>query len=174
MSTRRKSSRQQVGARHHPRPRRVGRPLLQQVATLARLLSASEARSHARRFGLDVPEWRIIAVLGDGAPFSVAEAAMRGAIDKPRASRAVQALARRGLVERTHDAFDARRTLLRLTTKGRALYRRVTSFARARERTLLGALAPVEQRELERLLAKLQREAERLLAVRAREPGAEG
>ena len=143
--------------------------MLPQLASLARLIAAAEARSQGRRFGLEVPEWRVVAVLGDGAPRSVADAATRAAIDKSRASRAVQVLARRGLVERTHDAFDARRTLLRLTTKGRALYRRVTSFARARERTLLAALAPGEQRELGRLLAKLQREAERLLPPR--DPG---
>jgi DNA-binding MarR family transcriptional regulator len=70
---------------------------------------------------------------------------------------ALQSLARGGYLERTHDAFDARRTLFRLSTRGRALYRRVASSTRARERTLLAGLTAVERRQLDRLLAKLQR-----------------
>ena len=50
--------------------------------------------------------------------------------------------------------------LFRLSTRGRALYRRVASRMRARERALLAGLAPVERRQLDRLLAKLQRAAE--------------
>jgi DNA-binding MarR family transcriptional regulator len=134
---------------------------------LARLLGLGEARLHARRFGLEGPQWQVVAALGEGAPVSVAEVAARGGIEKGRAARAAQALSRRGFVERTHDAFDARRMVLCLTTKGRALYRRVAALARARERTLLATLAPGEQRELDRLLAKLQREAEKALGIRA-------
>ena len=156
MSKRRKAG-GRAGARRHPRPREPA--LLQRIAGLADALATAEARLRERRFGLAVPEWRVVVVLGDGAPASLAEVAARGGVDRPHASRAAQALARRGIVERTHDAFDARRTLVRLTTKGRALSRRVALLARARERTLLAALAPSEQRELERLLAKVQRHA---------------
>jgi len=88
---------------------------------------------------------------------SAAETAARAGLDKARASRALQSLSRGGYLERTHDAFDARRTLFRLSTRGRALYRRVASSARARERTLLAGLTAVERRQLDRLLAKLQR-----------------
>jgi DNA-binding MarR family transcriptional regulator len=102
-------------------------------------------------------------VLGEGAPVSLVETAARGGIEKGRAARAAQTLSRRGCLERTHDPFDARRTMLSLTTKGRALYRRATLFARARERVLLAALAPGEQRALARVLAKLQRAAEKAL-----------
>src|SRR5215831_17248410 len=126
-------------------------------------VAATDRRLRERRFGLAAPEWRVVVALGDGAPASLAEVAARGGLDRPRASRAAQALARRGMVERSHDAFDARRTLVRLTTKGRALSRRVALLARARERTLLAALAPSEQRELERLLAKIQRHAAAVL-----------
>jgi DNA-binding MarR family transcriptional regulator len=100
----------------------------------------------------------VAAALGDGAARSAA-AATRGSLDRVEASRALQALVRERYVERIHDAFDARRTLFRLTTRGRALYRRLASRARARERTLLAALAPAERRQLDRLLRKLERAA---------------
>ncbi len=161
MSTRRKRNGSRTGARRHRRARGAASSLLPRIATLAALLGTAEARQRIRRFGLDAAEWRLLTVLGDGAPVSLVEAAARGATGKGRAARAAQALARRGVVERTHDPFDARRTVLRLTTKGRALYRRATLLARARARVLLAALAPGEQRELERLLAKLQLAAEK-------------
>jgi DNA-binding MarR family transcriptional regulator len=168
VSTRRKPNGGRAGARRHRRARAASSPL-PRIATLAALLGTAEVRLYTHRFGLDAAEWRLLTGLGDGAPVSLVEAAARGAIEKGRAARAAQALARRGFVERTHDPFDARRTVLRLTTKGRALYRRATLFARARERRLLAALTPGEQRDLERLLAKLQRAAQKALGSRTAE-----
>jgi DNA-binding MarR family transcriptional regulator len=153
-----------TGPRRHRRTRAPASSALPRIAALAAALAAAELRLHARRFGLDAAEWRVLAALGDGAAVSLAEAAARGAVERARAVRAAQALARRGIVERTHDPFDARRLVLQLTTKGRALYRRATLLARERERLLLAALAPGEQRELERLLAKLERAAQKALA----------
>jgi DNA-binding MarR family transcriptional regulator len=169
VSTRRKPNDGRAGARQHRRARGATGSALPRIAALAALLGTAEVRLHTRRFGLDAAQWRVLTVLGDAAPVSMVEAAARGAIEKGRAARAAQALARRGFVERTHDPFDARRTVLRLTTKGRALYRRATLLARARERLLLAALAPGEQRDLERLLAKLHRAAENALGSRTAE-----
>ncbi len=160
MSTRRQPGAGRPRALRHPRPRVAAVPLLERLASLARLFAAAAARGPADRFGLDPAGWRVVAALGDGAARSAAETAARSALDKARASRALQALARAGYLERTHDAFDARRTLFRLTTRGRALYRRVALRARVRERALLAGLTPVERRQLDRLLAKLQRAAE--------------
>jgi DNA-binding MarR family transcriptional regulator len=130
------------------------------IATLADLL----ALGVSWRFGLVTHEWRILAVLGEGRPLSAAELARRTAIDKGRVSRAVAGLMRRGLVERESDAFDARRTMLRLSLKGRATYRRIVPLAAARERALLAVLTAPERRQLERLLAKLHERAEAMLA----------
>lgn len=163
MSTRPKPRAGRAGARRHRRARVASRSPLPRLAALAALLRGAEVRLHSRRFGLDAVEWRVLAVLSDGAAASLVTAGARAAVEKGRAARAGQALARRGLVERTHDPFDARRTVLRLTTKGRALYRRAALAARARDRRLLAALSPTEQRELERLLGKLHRAAERAL-----------
>jgi DNA-binding MarR family transcriptional regulator len=54
--------------------------------------------------------------------------------------------------------------MLRLSQKGRAVYRRIVPLAAARERELLAVLTPAERRELERLLAKLHLRAEAMLA----------
>ncbi len=157
MSVRRKGARRPP-ARRHRRPRAAGRPLAERLAALARLLGTPAASGE--RFGLDPAGWRVVAVLGDGLARSPAETAARSGLEKTRAARALQALARAGYLERAHDAFDARRIRFRLSTRGRALYRRVAARARAQERALLAALTPGERRQLDRLLARLQRAAE--------------
>ena len=134
------------------------------IATLGNLLARSGSRVYARRFGLALREWRILAVLGEGRTLSAVEIVRRTAIDKGRVSRTVASLLRRGLVAREADAFDARRTMLRLSLKGRALYRRVVPLAAARERALLAVLTAPERRQLERLLAKLHERAEAMFA----------
>ena len=103
-------------------------------------------------------------MLGEGRPLSAVEIVRRTAIDKGRVSRTLASLLRRGLVAREADAFDARRTMLRLSLKGRALYRRVVPLAAARERALLAVLTAPERRQLERLLAKLHERAEAMFA----------
>jgi DNA-binding MarR family transcriptional regulator len=156
MSTRRKSGGRAPVALRHRRQRALAPPLGGRIAALARVLGA---RAPDERFGLDAARLQVVAALGDGAARSPAAAAARGGLDRVEASRALQALVRERYVERTYDAFDARRTLFRLTARGRALYRRVASRTRARERALLAALTPAERRQLDRLLAKLERAA---------------
>jgi DNA-binding MarR family transcriptional regulator len=148
-------------------PLALARSVPQRIATLADLLALGAARPYAQQFRLAAREWRILAVLGEGAPMSAAALAKRTAIDKGRVSRTVDRLQRRALVEREPDAFDGRRAILRLTPKGRATYRRIVPFARARERALLASLTPAERRLLERVLAKLLRRAEALLGPAA-------
>jgi DNA-binding MarR family transcriptional regulator len=155
---RRKRVGRRSGAPRHARPRPQTASLIERLAALVRLLGTRAAP--AERSGLDAAAWRVVAALGDGAARSAAETAARSGFDRPRTARALKSLARDGYLERTHDAFDARRTLFRLSTRGRALYRRVAASARARERALLAGLSPVERRQLDRLLAKLRRAVE--------------
>jgi DNA-binding MarR family transcriptional regulator len=168
-------SRPAAQPRQHPRRpglgARRGAPLApHRIAALAHLLARSALRQYARRFGLGIDDWHVLAVLGDGRPLSAAEVSRRTAIDRQRAGRMAAGLVRRGLVEREPDAFDARRITLRLSLKGRALYRRIAPLAAAGEHALLAVLTAPERRQLERLLAKLLERAEAMLAARGGTP----
>ncbi len=132
------------------------------LSVLANQVSHALARLYASRHGLTIAEWRLMAVLGEGAPRSAGEVAALTAMDKVRVSRAVHGLRRRGLLDRRPDAGDRRRAALRLTAEGAAVYRRIVPLARALEAELMAALDPAERAELDRLLAKLQRRAETL------------
>ena len=85
----------------------------------------------------------------------VANAVGRGA---PAVSRAVEALVRSGLVERTHDPDNRRRLALRLTPEGRDQLAAAPRAGRGLE-SKLGRLAPSELRAIERGIEILERAA---------------
>lgn len=74
---------------------------------------------------------------------------------KPSMSRAVRSLAERGLIKKRSDPSDVRRTLLRTTDDGMALYDQVSPAFVEREKKILSALSSKEATELLRLLTKL-------------------
>jgi DNA-binding MarR family transcriptional regulator len=75
-------------------------------------------------------------------------------LDKSTLSPAMEALAARGLVQRTRDAADGRAWALSLTPQGRQLLARMRARIEAQERVIADALAPAERR---RLLAAMRR-----------------
>ncbi len=132
------------------------------LSVLANTVSAALSGAYARRFGLTVPEWRVIAVLARAPGLSAAEVAARTAMDKVAVSRAVASLARGGRVRRAQAARDRRRSVLTLTTRGRSVYRRIVPLALAYEQRLLEALSADEQAQFGKLLARLLDRSRRL------------
>lgn len=76
-------------------------------------------------------------------------------MDKVAVSRAVQAMLRRGLVERTVDASDRRRSALRLSKRGWAIHNEIVPMALEYEHRLLQAMTPEERAALDTLLQRL-------------------
>jgi DNA-binding MarR family transcriptional regulator len=126
------------------------------LSVLSNLVSSRLAAHYSRRFGLGIPEWRVLAVLAQAPGLSAAEVVERTAMDKVAVSRAVAALRRDGRLERRADAQDRRRSRLRLSAAGTAVYREVVPVARRLERELLDALSPADRAALERILPALQ------------------
>ncbi len=90
--------------------------------------------------------------LGDGA--SVNELAAAIGVDQPRASRVVAECVERGLVTRSTDSRDARRSIIALTESGRAvLDERRRERRNAVERALDG-FTPEEREQFAALLAR--------------------
>src|SRR5512147_221812 len=85
-------------------PLALDRFLPYRLSVLANTVSTSIARVYARRFGLSVPEWRVMAVLGMSPPLTAGDVCGRTAMDKVRVSRAVARLLRGGLLDRRVDA----------------------------------------------------------------------
>lgn len=129
------------------------------LSVLANVISRSVAAIYEERFGLTIPEWRVMAVLGlDEAgpePVSANSVAARTAMDKVQVSRAIARMVQAGLVSRDTDSSDRRRSALALTAKGRAVYREIVPAALRYEAELLASLDAAETATLDRLLAKL-------------------
>lgn len=132
------------------------------LSILSNRVSQTIASAYARRFGLGVTEWRVIAVLGRYPGLSANGVAARTAMDKVAVSRTVARLLERGLLQRdTHDD-DRRRSVLELSRDGYGIYDEVVPLALEYERRLLAPLDADEQAQLDRLLRKLNEGVARL------------
>lgn len=127
------------------------------LSVLSNTVSAALAGAYARRFGLTIPQWRVVAVLARSPGLSAAAVAERTAMDKVAVSRAVAGLARAGRIRRLLAASDRRRSVLTLTARGLAVYRRIVPLALAYERRLLAELNDGERAQFEALLGRLQK-----------------
>jgi DNA-binding MarR family transcriptional regulator len=127
------------------------------LSVLSNTVSSALAGAYARRFGLTIPQWRVVAVLARSPGLSAAAVAERTAMDKVAVSRAVTGLARSGRVRRLLALSDRRRSVLTLTARGRAVYRQIVPLALAYERRLLSELSPAERAQFDRLLSRLQK-----------------
>jgi DNA-binding MarR family transcriptional regulator len=129
------------------------------LSVLTNTMSRAFARRYGERFGLSIPEWRVMAVLGRFAPLSANEVAERTAMDKVRVSRAVARLMKTGLIDRATDSGDRRRSALKLSRAGRRMHEAIIPMARQIEAALLARLSPAERSALDGLVSKLTESA---------------
>nr|PZN77186.1 MAG: MarR family transcriptional regulator [Pseudomonadota bacterium] len=125
------------------------------LSVLANVVSTAIAGAYQQRFGLTIPEWRVLAVLASTPDLSAAEVAQRTAMDKVAVSRAVSSLLRAGRLERRVAANDRRRSLLRLSPAGHRVYSQVVPFALRYECELIRPLSERERAVLDRVLRVL-------------------
>jgi DNA-binding MarR family transcriptional regulator len=123
--------------------------------SLAQKISVSLSRIYVQRFGITVPEWRTLVTLAEYGELQSKQVAAYTSMDKVRVSRAVAALADKGLLRRRPCDRDSRAALLDLTEAGQALYRRIVPEALAWESQLLAPLSEPEREALFGLLDKL-------------------
>jgi DNA-binding MarR family transcriptional regulator len=124
---------------------------------LAAEVSAALAVEYQARYGLDIPEWRVLATLGFRQEACSAQyIAHCTRTHKSTISRAVTALMQRQLVERVENEADRREFRLRMTRKSRALYQELIPRLLRREQQILSCLSAPERREFARLLGKLE------------------
>jgi len=125
------------------------------LSVLSNRVSDAIARLYSDRFGLTIPEWRIMAVLGQTPGLSARDVAVRTAMDKVQVSRAVASLVGAKRVIRDVDESDARVSRLSLSARGRAIYDEIVPLALHLEEVLLAAMTTEERRTLNRLMEKL-------------------
>ena len=125
---------------------------------LAAEVSAALSSEYQERYGLDIPEWRVLATLGfRNDACSAQYIAHCTRTHKSTISRAVTALMRRQLVERVENADDRREFSLRMTRKGRALYEELIPRLLRKEREIMCCLTAQERASFARALGKIEK-----------------
>ncbi|MBM1170462.1 MarR family winged helix-turn-helix transcriptional regulator [Microvirga arabica] len=100
---------------------------------------------------LTIPEWRVLATLGQFEAMSAKAIGRHSAMHKTKVSRAVRALEERRWLRRRPSQEDRREEILTLTTLGQKAYLEIVPKALAFERRLLEQLGPESEPLLETL-----------------------
>ncbi|WP_410708355.1 MarR family winged helix-turn-helix transcriptional regulator [Bradyrhizobium sp. BWA-3-5] len=128
-----------------------------QLNRLAAEVSSALSAEYAARYGLDIPEWRVLATLGfRHEPCSAQYVADCTRTHKSTISRAVTSLLKQQIIERVENADDRREFRLQLTGKGAALYEELIPRLLRREQEILSCLSAQERRDFARLLGKIE------------------
>ena len=118
------------------------------------------ANRFAEDFGLTIPEWRVMAVVGRFTAISPSRVSDWTGMDKVKVSRAAATLVARGLLRQTQDPSDGRARVLRMTRKGERIHAGAIPLARELEDDLRTALNRAEWSTLQRALARLDKHLE--------------
>ena len=128
------------------------------LSVLSHTISTNIARVYEKRFGVSIPEWRVIAILGRFPGLSAVEVADRTLMDKVAVSRAVTKLIKNGRIDREFADADRRRSILNLSEEGRKVHNEIAPLALKFERKLLQDISEEDYRTyndiLDRLLSK--------------------
>ena len=124
---------------------------------LAAEVSSALSVEYATRYGLDIPEWRVLATLGfRHDPCRAQYVADCTRTHKSTISRAVTSLLKRQMIERVENADDRREFRLQLTPKGAELYEELIPRLLRREQEILSCLSAQDRRDFARLLGKIE------------------
>jgi DNA-binding MarR family transcriptional regulator len=120
-------------------------------------VSAALSSEYHERYGLDIPEWRVIATLGfRNEACSAQYIAQCTRTHKSTISRAVTSLMERQLIERVENEDDRREFRLRMTPRGTALYEELIPRLLRREQEILSCLSTQERKDFAKLLGKIE------------------
>ncbi|RED45764.1 MarR family winged helix-turn-helix transcriptional regulator [Aestuariispira insulae] len=141
-----------------------------QVRVFYRTVSQSVTEVYARRHGLSVQEWRVMAVMGNDQPMAAGDLVEKSSMDKVQISRALKRLEETGLLHRREDPADRRRVILTLTDQGNAIFRELVPLVLKLEQDLLAGLDAKERASLLGLMEKVKANAERAMSAEKQEP----
>ena len=133
------------------------------LSVTTNIVSDLIAGRYRSQFGLKVPEWRVMAVLGDAGALTQRALAGGTRMDKVAVNRACKVLEERGLAARSPNAHDGRSHHLELTSAGRAMFDRIMPMALDMETRLFACLSAREAELLKATLGKLDRQATAML-----------
>ena len=135
-----------------------------QLNVVASLVSQALSRVYSRRYGIGVPEWRVLVTLGQYEAMTAKAIGAHTHMHKTKVSRAVALMERRRLLARRTNRDDMREAFLSLTAAGRAMYEEVAPYALDFARRLTEILTPADRDAFNRALSQLTARSAQLAA----------
>jgi DNA-binding MarR family transcriptional regulator len=145
-------------------PLKLEKFLPYQLNVVASLVSLALSRVYARRYGIGVPEWRVLVTLGQYGVMTGKAIGAHTHMHKTKVSRAVALMEQRKLLVRRANRADMRESFLSLTGTGRAMYEEVAPHALDFTRRLTEILDPADRDAFDRALRKLTERSAQLVA----------
>ncbi|MBI3710332.1 MAG: MarR family transcriptional regulator [Proteobacteria bacterium] len=109
-----------------------------------------------RNYGIDIQEWRVLAVLQSHGDQRLIDLAALTSIDVSTLSRLVTRMVGAGLVQRTRGARDGRSVQVSLTERSRRIVLQLVPKARSVERAALNGMSTDEVEQLKQHLSRIQ------------------
>lgn len=122
---------------------------------LATEVSQTLARVYGKQFGISIPEWRVLATLGQFGVMTARDVGAHSRMHKTTVSRAVAALEKRQLIHRRANRSDMREAFLTLSEAGQLVYRDIVPMAKTFSEKLCEGISENELALLEQLIDRL-------------------
>ncbi|MBH0046635.1 MarR family winged helix-turn-helix transcriptional regulator [Pseudoalteromonas sp. NZS11_1] len=126
-----------------------------QLTNVATRVSNDFAEVYQTKYGLNIPQWRILANLAQYGQSNAKDLCTQANMDKSTVSRAVKVLIDKGLVRSELNEQDKRAALLVLSQVGQNLYEQIAPDALNWEKQLLSTLTNEEYEVLVSIFEKL-------------------
>jgi len=126
-----------------------------QLTNVATRVSNDFSEVYQTKYGLNIPQWRILANLAQYGQSNAKDLCTQANMDKSTVSRAAKVLIDKGLVRSELNKQDKRAALLVLSQAGQSLYEQITPDALNWEKQLLSTLTNEEYEVLVSIFEKL-------------------
>jgi DNA-binding MarR family transcriptional regulator len=132
------------------------------LAVLAKSVSVAFSKTYVARFGITVPQWRVLAAIGRDPYCSASSIVEHAAMDKVQVSRSVAGLLALGLLERNINKNDKRSTVLSFSKKGKSIYDQIVPAGLEFEEKLMSVMSVEDLEKTHKLFTKLAYQAKKL------------
>ena len=135
-----------------------------QLNVVSSLVSQALSRVYAQRYGIGVPEWRVLVTLGQYQMMTAKAIGSHTHMHKTKVSRAVAILEKRRLLGRRPNREDKREAFLSLTAAGRNIYEKLAPHALDFAKRLTEILTSADREAFNRALTQLTARSTQLVA----------
>ena len=130
---------------------------------LSSLVSQALSRVYGERYGIGIPEWRVLVTLGEYGVMTGKQIGAHTHMHKTKVSRAVAQLEQRKFVTRRANRADLREAFLSLTPSGRAVYEEAAPIALDFTNRLSEVVAPSDRVAFDRAMRQLTERSAKLV-----------